>query len=271
MSHTDLTLLYNLYELSTGRRIFALGQVRDRALERGIMEVVAHVDAAIDHDRATRQTDTRWAARDQPAAVDAAVKPIDILLDRALSAMRDAAVAQAEVARPGDGLAEQVDGFLRAVFPLGVAAVTSLPYVEELAAVEHILEKLQGPQAAAVIELGLTRHAERLAELVTSYRDALCAPPIDLTWDDVRAARARGQELLLEAVALIIALTRDGTPESSAARADLLAPILEQNDAVRRYMRARRKVEDVDPSTGVVQPEPPVAPVPEVIAAPALA
>jgi hypothetical protein len=102
VSHTDLTLLYNLYEQSAGRRIFALVQVRDRALARGLAEVVSHVDAAIEHDRATRQLDLRWESRDQPAAIDAAVQPIDIRLDRSLSAMRDVAVAQAEVAKPGE-------------------------------------------------------------------------------------------------------------------------------------------------------------------------
>jgi len=269
VSHTDLTLLYNLYEQSAGRRIFALVQVRDRALARGLAEVVSHVDAAIEHDRATRQLDLRWEPRDQPAAIDAAVQPIDIRLDRSLSAMRDVAVAQAEVAKPGDGVAEQVDSFLHEVFPSGVGAVTSLPYIEQLAVVEQIVAKLQGPLAAVVTELGLTRQANRVAELCVEYRNALFAQQNGPAWSVVRAARARGQELLLETVALIIAHTRGGTAEDAAARAELLTPILKQNEEIRQYMRARRKVEDVDPTTGEVEPgTPPAIPAPEATPAP---
>lgn len=38
------------------------------------------------------------------------------------------------------------------------------------------------------------------------------------------------------------------------ARAALLGPVLRQNEEIRRYLRSRRKVEDVDPETGEVDP-----------------
>ncbi|AKT36409.1 uncharacterized protein CMC5_005220 [Chondromyces crocatus] len=272
MATTDLSSLFSLYELSTGRRLFALAQVVKAADGLGLPPIATHARAALAHDTLTRTLDTRWAARAQPPPLDAVLKPIDAKLDRTLSSLRDAARAQAEVATPADGLAAKVETFLREVFPIGVGAITSLVYVEELSQVDRILDKVRGPNAPLadlVTEIGLTRHVERLAELAEQYRKALEVPKNDLTWGEVRAARARGQNLLLETVALIIAYTAGDTPERATARATLLAPILVQNEAVRQYLRARRRVEDVDPVTGELDlTAPPSGPDAEALFAP---
>lgn len=49
------------------------------------------------------------------------------------------------------------------------------------------------------------------------------------------------------------------TPEGTAARLALLAPILQQNEAIRQYLRARRAVADVNPETGEDEPAAPGA------------
>lgn len=49
--------------------------------------------------------------------------------------------------------------------------------------------------------------------------------------------------------------------QHQAARRTLLAPIVEQNEAVRAYLRARRQVRDVDPDTGDLDDAPVDAPV----------
>lgn len=260
MAATTISSLFNLNLLSTGRRLFALGQVMARAQELALAEVADHAQAAIAHDDQTRTLDLRWAARDAPSALDALVKPIDNKVDRLLTTIRDVAQAQLDLATPANGLEGKVEGFLKTVYPLGVAHVTALPSVEELAQVDRIVKLTHGPQAelaAAVAELGLTAYVQRLADLAEEYRSALAVRSVkDLTFDTVKAARERGQELLLETVALIIAHTRGGTPAAVAARASLLAPVVAQNDAVREYIRQRRRVEDVNPQTGEVEPEP---------------
>lgn len=255
----DVTLgsLFNLYEFSTGRRQFAMRQVHEQATQRGLADIAAHAALALEHDRQTRALDARWAARGvRPALVnEAAVQQIDVLVDRALSALRAGAEAQADVARPGDGIAQKVAQFLRAVFPLGVVHVTSMAYVEELEAVEGILEKLKGELQPLVGELGLTRQAARLEELAGEYRAALQASKgPDLSFDTVRAARARGQQFMLEAVAMIAGRFPSGSAGDVEARTALLGPILRQNEEIRRYLRSRRKVEDVNPETGDVDP-----------------
>jgi hypothetical protein len=69
----------------------------------------------------------------------------------------------------------------------------------------------------------------------------------------VKAARAQGQDLLLQTVAMIVGAFPKSTPDHVAARTALLSPIMRQNEAIRQYMRGRRggAVADVDPETGL--------------------
>lgn len=181
---------------------------------------------------------------------------IDALVDRTLTAIRDHAQSQAAGAAPDDPIHATVAFFLKEIFPAGVQEVTVLPFVEELAAVEPILGLLQGKDLTPTVEeLGLQRLVKRLAALAVQYRAALEAPaPETLAFGKVKAARAEGQERLLQAVALIVGKHYRSTPADVAARADLLGPILEQNEAIGASMRARRTVEDVDPETGDPDP-----------------
>jgi hypothetical protein len=84
----------------------------------------------------------------------------------------------------------------------------------------------------------------------------------------VRAARAQGQAHLLEAVAMIIGKYPKSSAEDVAARVALLGPILQQNEAIRAYLKSRRSVQDVDPETGEVDPGAPQAESPSGGAAP---
>ena len=269
MAATMISPLFKLHTTSTGRRVFALAQVMMRAEAQGQTDIVDQAQVAIDHDKQTRLLERRWVARDAPSPLDVVVKPIDAKVDRLLSAMRDAAESKRELATPANGLEVKVDTFLTKVFPLGVKHVTHMPNVEELAEVDLILEKTRGPQAELaplVAELGLGAHVERLAELCEEYRAALALRGVkEVTWEDVQAARAEGHELMLDVVGRIIAATTARTPEARAMRAELLSPILVQNEAMRQYLRSRRRVEDVDPETGEVDPNaPPSEPPPEV-------
>lgn len=268
MAAATISPLFKLHSTSTGRRLFALAQVMMRAGAQGLTDIVDQAQVAIDHDRQTQLLELRWAARDAPSPLDVIVGPIDARTDRLLSAMRDAAEGRRELATPANGLEVKVDTFLAKVFPLGVKHVTHMTNVDELAAVDLIVQKTRGPQAELaplVTDLGLGLFVERLAELAEEYRAALALRGVkEVTWEQVQAARAEGHELMLDVVGRIIAATTARTPEARAARAELLSPILVQNEAMRQYLRARRRVEDVDPETGEVDPNaPPSEPPPE--------
>jgi hypothetical protein len=109
-----------------------------------------------------------------------------------------------------------------------------------------------------VAELGLTRLAKRLTSLAIDYRVAVDAPePEVVRFGDLRAARAKGQQHLVEAVAQIVGKHWRSTPEDVATRAALMAPILKQNEAIRQALRAHRTPEDVNPDTGEIDPTAP--------------
>jgi len=67
-------------------------------------------------------------------------------------------------------------------------------------------------------------------------------------------ARAEGQDFLLQSVVMILARHRTRSPQDIAARTALLGPVLEQNEAIRLYLKARRTVQDVNPETGAQDP-----------------
>ena len=71
----DATLewIFNLYVFTTGRRLFALRQVRAIAKEQRFTELVKHCDTAVEHDLATRELERRWAG--EPAATGANPPP----------------------------------------------------------------------------------------------------------------------------------------------------------------------------------------------------
>jgi hypothetical protein len=261
---SSLSALFVLYVFPTGRRIFAMRQVAARAKARDLADLAKHCTHAVTHDRACLALEQRWAglASATPAtaapsdAAPATAVEIDRLTDTTLTAISDAALSQTAGTRTDDPIRATVTEFLAAVFPGGVQAITGLEFVDELAAVEHVVGLLRGPKLAPVVtELGLGRLTERLRTLVGEYRKALEAPSAAvMKFGEVRAARSEGQDLLFQAVAMIIGRYRTNSAEDRAARDELLGPILEQNDAIGAAMRGRRQVDDVNPESGTPMP-----------------
>ena len=258
----SLQAMINLRVLSTGRRLFALTQVMKAAGERSFGELEAHCAIALKHDRNTRALETRWAA---PAEKKTSpVQPIDVKADRTLVDIRDVAETHAGPGEEDEDLRKEVRGMLTAIYPEGVLAVIQRPYIEQLSAMDGILETLKVKKFASLVaDLGLTRKVKQLTKQVAEYRAALEQPtPETVGWDKVRVARAEGQDLVLQAVVMILARYRTHSADDVAARTALLGPILEQDEAVRLYLKARRAVEDVNPDTGAIDPSAPIGDAP---------
>jgi hypothetical protein len=79
--------------------------------------------------------------------------------------------------------------------------------------------------------------------------------PAGVSFEEVRKARARGQNNMLSAVALILGRYYESNPEAVHARGALMTPIMEQHEIVHAYLRSRRKVRDIDPDTGEITDE----------------
>jgi hypothetical protein len=255
----ELTEWIRTYALSSGRRIFALTKSRSAAELLGQPTLVQHIDEALVHDHQTRDLDMRWTGQRVGILSAPIVAPLDARVDHVIAAVRDVAEAQAKGAAPNAPIHKVVKEFLAAALPAGVYAVTSLPHVEQVAAVERIVAALQGPLASKVTELNLQRQVDVLSELLPEYRTAVQnAATGRLEFASVREARTRGQRYLVEIIARILGtFYRSDDPAHAAARKALLGPIAEQTEAVRAILRARRTPRDVDPVTGDPLPEPP--------------
>ncbi|MDC3960155.1 hypothetical protein KEG38_40240 [Polyangium jinanense] len=252
-----LASLFNFYTFSTGRRLFALFQVRKAAVAASLVDIAKHVDAAITHDMETRALEAKWVAR-KPTTYSPEAKQIDIYVDAAITAFRDGTDAQIRASAEGDPLAEAAQKMLAVLLPKGAGAVTSLPFVEELAEVQRILSRVDEPDYKALVtELGLTRQVARLKDLEAKYRAAIEGPG-QLTFAQVKDARTKGQSLMLQAVAMILGKYPSDSEADRKARGALLSPILVQNEAIRRYLRDRKPIEDVNPETGEIEQTPPV-------------
>lgn len=247
----SLESIINLYQFPTGRRLFAHKQIRFRAEQDGFDKLVKHCDNAISHDIQTQSLEKRWAGETNSSNGNPDAQRLDILVDRTLGAMRDHAIAQAAGAPQNDPIHTTVDHFIHKVFPAGVHAITSLPYIEELEAVDAIVHSLQNELGPLVVELNLGRHTARLTALAIDYRKALEAPPPSLLdWGRIRAARAEGQGLLLETIAIIIGKNHSRSAKGTADRLHLLESILRQNEALGAAFKSRRTPSDVNADTG---------------------
>ncbi|MDI1484031.1 hypothetical protein [Polyangium sp. y55x31] len=269
---TSLATLFNLYTFTPGRRLFAIAQVRKAALAAGDMAIAAFAVSCVDHDEALRTLEATWAAQDEKAPAFAPeAKPIDLAIDGVLVAIRDTAERQVEASAQGDPIATSGSALLKEIFPRGLFAVTSLPYVEELCEVERILGVLQHPMRVPTVqELGLSRYVARLVDLAKQYRTALELPlPKRVTFPEVKAARAEGQRRMLQLVAMIVGRYPSDTPEDQASRLAMLGPIVQQNEAIGQSLRARRTADDVDPETGEPLRVPVVSEAPAVTTSPA--
>jgi hypothetical protein len=248
---TTLKNLIKLAPSTPGRRILALRKMRAEAVALDLPHIVELADKAIAHDMETRGLDMRWLAERTIRSPHAAAMPaIEALADQLLTGLRDGARLHALGADGATLVA--VDSFIATVFPAGVFAVTSLPYVDEAAELERIVTMLHGPLAPQVIRFGLGRLVERLAVVSARYREAL-HPGAKLDFATVRAAREQGQLYLLQIVAMIMGTFPLDTPEHVDGRRRLLGSIMEQDAAIRAYRRGRRAVPDMDPDTGDIE------------------
>src|SRR4051812_9739195 len=94
----NLALLFNLYSFSTGRKLFALQQVKKLANGMGLAQLESLTDEAIEHDQRTRTLEGQWNATPDAPKRNDDLFSIDSRVDRTLAAIRNAAAAHAKSA-----------------------------------------------------------------------------------------------------------------------------------------------------------------------------
>jgi hypothetical protein len=252
---SQLEALLNFYYFTTGRRLFSLGQMRKEAVARGLDALVALIDAALLYDRSTLEIEASWRRQKERSEPQLDAMKLDWSIDRTLSSIDSVSQATMHAEEAGSDLIGRIETFRAEVYPGGVQSTTLLPHVEELSDVERIMGRLRGDLAPMVVELNLERFVVKLEDLVPKFKEALEKKPETISFDTVRAARAQGQRLMLQAVAIVIGTFYGDSAEHLEARSALLRPVIEQDNQIQKYMRARRNIPDIDPLTGAPEPE----------------
>lgn len=239
----NLQTLIPLLNLTSGRRISVLNQMHTMALNMNQPVLVERIERSIAHDTQTRAYDNQWAEPTRRSLYTPEVSAIDRHVDIGVTAVRDLTEVQVRGLPENHPLAVEARAMLRDILPAGVAAVTRLPYIEQVAACEVIVASLQNQWAGAVSRLGLAPRLAFLAAHTQTYRQ-LIDQHRNLTFATVQAYRQQGQQNLREVVVLVLATYLDSSdPAQVAARERLLAPLVVQMADVRARIRTRRNGE----------------------------
>ena len=230
-----------LMQFTTGQRVRILRRMRQVALERGLRDLLPVIDEALRHELAAQELDNQWTGYKR-ARYGGQIKDIDAIVDQLLAGLRDMAQARMRGLPVHDPIVAMCEHFLAQVFPNGLVAIVSMSYVDQVSAVEAIIQRLTGDLADTVRQLGMEDQRDRLIELNAEYRRLIDEGRQDVRYVEVQAARERGQQQLREVVAAVLGSFRDSTDvHHVATREALLAPLMIQFDETRAIAKARRR------------------------------
>jgi hypothetical protein len=247
----------NLYKFGTGRRLNAVREVARRALALLANDIAVHASAAAQHDTQVVAMEARAEAGNRNRYGPEA-PALDRRVDSAVIGIEAHLEGQERVYGTDSDRGGDAAFVRRELFPQGASTITRLPYVPQHERINGLILRAREPEIAVVVARipELPAMLAELASLNTAYGNALGeydrGRPAS---EELLAAQARGQELLSEVAAMIVARYAL-LPEQRAEREALLEPILRQNEEIRLARLRRRKPRDIDPDTGIELPGP---------------
>lgn len=253
--------------MPTGRRVFVLTQAMENASaikdKTARAAFVAELEAWLDLNRDTAQLEQQWARqKGEEVPVVETVLAADNAFDAAMGGFNQTVRQSLKLTARPQKLRTQTQAMLLDVFPQGVQAVTSLDLPGEVMAGQAIVKKLKGDWGSTIKAAGLM---EWVAELESSIATldarlkARGAKGMKLDWADVAAAQGRGQQTLRQYVATVVGSWKTDREADTKMRHVFLAPLAEQQEALRADLRRSRGPTDV---TADGLPVPAHAPVP---------
>lgn len=243
----------NLRQMLVGRRLWTFkGLLEEACQDPQLHSLKPYLIEAIEHDRQTLALVLEWeSVRGVRPRRRGNAQVIDAQIDAQISAIQSIVLAHTK-GPDDDSMVQLAKGFMQEVFPRGVVAITKLPFEEQLARVEELQERFEGPLSGDVEALGVTKQVERLKPLISEFRKELKrveAPA--LSWDDVKAAHLQGHEYLAGALIRVLGSYPGTDADSTARREAILAEMNRQQEYVREENSRSRTPVDVDPDTGV--------------------
>lgn len=245
----DLSQFLSLNNLPTGRRLFAHRKVLERADKSTMKDVVAHVKKSIKHDEETLQVELD--RRGAPVArFSADATRLDVLLDRSITGLDSFFESWIRIYGVDEGEGADAAKVRKTVFPTGVGDITSLPYIQEDAAVAAILERMDEASIQKCLDRlpGADKLIAKIAAIHADYHKALQKEDDAPSKETMRKMQYQGQQYVYGTAILILGYyVRTGDAETTT---HVMDPIRRQVQDLREARRRRRPVVDVDPDTG---------------------
>jgi len=246
--------MFDFYLFPLSRQQYSLRQI-DHALADCNDEVLRErVAEAIRLGEEARELDFTFSGGTRINEYGPEARSVDQELDRALGAVSKFLTTTAQAYGETSAQAQLARYAAGRLFPDGVRAVIHLPYVVQEDTVRLILRRVETEPrlGRALRELGADRFLERVAEVHARYQVALRKDRHQPTFSQVKEARRAGQERLCQIVVLVLARLVTGEHEGDQAAAlwKALREVKDQNAAIGRYYKRRRRVTEVDPETG---------------------
>ncbi|MFU8806009.1 MAG: hypothetical protein ACNA8W_19515 [Bradymonadaceae bacterium] len=247
---------FSSYSLSVGRRLLILQAILKVAQEIGDQEIAARSKRAIAHDREAWLLQQEWKLKKkQPDGTRPEAATIDTEVDRGLGGCFRTANNFVRSLPPDNPLHQDGKAFIEEFFAEGISDVTNLLYEDQLPVTEEYVRKWNGPWRERVDRMGLRPFIDQIAALLPRYREALVNPQRrELTYNQVQAAQATGEELYFATYGLILGLYGENTPEAKERRTRYLAVHDDQQRRLRELHRRRRPAPEVNPDTGAELP-----------------
>jgi hypothetical protein len=248
------TLIYsliNLIYLTTGRRLYALKRCLEVAIDAALSELVPLIEAAIAHDTRTVVLEDAWCRSKSISTARGVSFDLDNKIDAILGYIFSKVSGNLSLFEPDHPIVVASELIISQVFPEGVHSIITLPFEEQLIRNQSIIDRLTGDLGDAVAVTNIGPYVARLESLNNEFRAELGrSASREISYDELEAARDKGNLLVREIVAVIIGTFHRDSDEDSETRQALLQPFLEQADRVRRARKGRRPPRDVDPETG---------------------
>ncbi len=257
-------ILPPLYRFPFGRCEFTLREVARRASARNKSEIMALATRGADRAKGALMM-SLLSQNSHGGQYPPEASIVDNLVDHCIAGIESYLELQWRVYQ-GEPRAAAAERLRAELLPQGIAAITKLPYTEQHAQVNTMLERADDADLADdVAALPEMRSLlERVRTVNGDYGAILSNVVSRASSAERRGAQQSCQELLSATAGLIIGHYALHEPDNTADRDHLLEPILHQNAALGAARRQRRQPRDVDPDTGVELPptEPVEAPQP---------
>lgn len=141
---------------------------------------------------------------------------------------------------------EIADELIAEYFPSGVFPITSKTYINQQAHVRELVGQLRDNHRAELEELSLADLVDQLGGMNEEFGERLDPQTDEVTYDEVRAARAEAEQDFYHFLAAVLAEYGDDMETLN----EVLEPYVEVNTRISRHMSRGGTNSRVDPESG---------------------